>query len=310
MKKTILLIAMACALAACNIEAPYITEAKGLTFEANNIMGTQMTVHCTPEDDRSYYYFSIMTQTEYKELDMTDGHFMTIMLDSLYRNYLDWRRDLLYNNEEYIMSFRNHSFHYGHASQFFTNLKPETDYVIYGFVINPEDIQLPIGKLYTQNVRTTKVINDVSPMVIDFRYDISPTIDTVFWSVDGEMHADPILEAIVSIRPSIDGKPTKDPYVISYISDDELNQTYGGDIGKYADQIVALIFSGNVDQSGLIHRDIKMYQTELDYGKGYTIMAAAYRTSYRDALYYLHIDAVPGASQSYSHELYKNEKKE
>lgn len=305
MKKTILLIAMACALAACNIEAPYITEAKGLTFEANNIMGTQMTVHCTPEDDRSYYYFSLMTQTEYKELDMTDGHFMTIMLDSLYRNYLDWRRDLLYNNEEYIMSFRNHSFHYGHASQFFTNLKPETDYVIYGFVINPEDIQLPIGKLYTQNVRTTKVINDVSPMVIDFRYDISPKIDTTYWTTDGtDINMELVSEAIISVRPSVNGKPTKDPYVFHIIEDEVLDTHYGGDIGVYADQVVAGILSG--DYPSLIRRDISMERYYMEPGKSYTVMAAAYRTSYRDALFYLHIDAIPGASQNYSHELYKN----
>lgn len=293
-------------MAACNIEAPYITDAKGLEFEAVDVMGTQMTVHCTPEDDRSYYYFSIMTQREYKNLNMTDGHFMTVMLDSLYREYLDWRRDLLYNNEEYIMSFRNHSFHYGHASRFFTNLMPETDYIIYGFAINPEDIQLPIGKLYTQSVRTTKINNDVSPMVIDFRYDISPVIDTTYWTTDGtDIQMELVSEAIISVRPSVNGKPTKDPYVFQIIDDETLNKQYGGDIGKYADQVVAGILSG--DYPSLIRRDINMERSYMQPGKGYTIMAAAYRTSYRKALYYMHLYAEPGASQNYSHELYKDE---
>ena len=306
MKKTILFIALACAMAACNIEAPYITEAKELKFDAVEIMGTQMTVNCTPEDDRSYYYFSIMKNTDFTNLGMSDAHFMTVMLDSLYRDYLDWRRDLLYDNEEYIMSFRNHSFHYGHASRFFTNLLPETEYVIYGFVINPEDIQLPIGKLYTKVVKTTEVINDISPMVIDFRYDISPKLDTTYWTTDGtDINMELVSEAIISVRPSINGKPTKDPYVFHIIDDEILAAHYGGDIGVYADNVVAGILSG--DYPSLIRRDISMERYYMEPGKSYTVMAAAYRTSYRKALYYLHIVAEPGVSQNYSHELYKDE---
>lgn len=304
MKRILYTIVFACALVACNIEAPYITEAKGIEFEATEVMGTQMTVNCKPEDDRSYYYFSIMEYADYVNLNMTDAHFMTITLDSLYREYLDWRYAYLYNNEEYIMSFRNHSFHYGNSSRFFINLKPKTDYLIYGFTINPEDIQSPIGKLYTKRVQTTEVNNEVSPMVIDFRYDISNVSNTMQESTGDDFSQIEYADAIFSIRPSIDGKPTKDPYMVEIISDETLQRDFDGDIGKYADFIVEITLNGIIT-SDAIHRDIAMHKYYVELGKGYTIIAAAFRKSYRQALYYKHFTAAAGQSEGYSHEMYK-----
>ena len=79
--------------------------------------------------------------------------FMTLMVDSLYIDYLDWRYDYLRNQEDYIADFASHSLQYGDSEKYFQNLQPDTDYWVYAFVVDPGTKE-PFDKLWLTTVRT------------------------------------------------------------------------------------------------------------------------------------------------------------
>jgi hypothetical protein len=81
--------------------------------------------------------------------------FMTLELDSANMAYLDWRRQLLQQGEFNVASFASHSLQYGETDYFFTGLRPNTDYWIYAFVVDPEKM-VPKGKLHLVPVTTTE----------------------------------------------------------------------------------------------------------------------------------------------------------
>ncbi len=301
MKKNIFhTILCALVLCACNTEAPYITKDTEITFEAINVMGTQMSVIATPKDDRAYYYFNIIEKSKFEQMNLTDEHFMTVTLDSLYRSYLDWRKDYLFRNEEYITSFRSHTFHYGTFESFYINLRPQTEYLVYGFVINPVNIQLPVGKLHKMYIKTTDIIHDVSPMVIDFKVNT----DDHYAYYPNPMDPDnpmKFVDGIISIRPSVNGRPTKDPYVFSFISDKDLAEMYDNSIEAFVDTIVAYLATSPYAQS-FIQRDIYMMDVVFDVDEGYWLVGAAYRTSYKQALFTRRFQSHTGLKLDYGHD--------
>lgn len=290
MKKILFILSIAFTLIACETRSPYITQDTPLHFETSDVMGTQMTVSAWAEDDRAYYYFGIMEADALENIGINDEHIQTIILDNLYQDYLSWRHDYLVEDQEYIASFESRTFYHSKAQQFFYNLTPETEYVIFGFCINPDNIQKPIGKLYRQRVCTTPVNYDVSPMVIDIMVDVEET---------------PIGALIGAwFRPSINGHATKEPYICGIVSDSELEHEYNGSIKKYADAQVQQISSLDDEQlESKLHRDISgegggPYMLN----EGYWIVAAAYRISYAHALYTRHFVATPGLHLEYGHD--------
>lgn len=300
MKKIFSLIIFAAFLASCDIESPYIKDGCPIQFEIVNMLGTQGTIVATPEDDRAFYYFSVMLQKDFQEWEGKDEHFMTIQLDSLYRDYLDWRSPLLYEKEDYITDFRSHAFSYGKAERYYASLKPLTDYVIYGFCINPDDIQRPIGKLYTLKFRTTDVNTSVSPMVIDFDINM-PEHDINFQGLEASM--------IISARPSIHGKPTKEPYLFSYITEKDLNLYYGGKIINFvsekATEIQSYIETSPEYAYQMLYHDIStigVWNSEIEEGDWIYVVGAAYRISWMKALYTYRFQFKRGTTIPYTHD--------
>lgn len=282
---------MAGFLSSCETEAPYITDGTELTFEVLSVMGTQFTIKATPKDDRAYYYFNIVPRSEWDTYKIEDKRLMTLALDQLYQDYLNWRFDHLKADEEYITDFRSHTFNYGVAQKTFTNLQPKTEYVIMGFCINPVNIQKPVGKLFTKIVSTTDLRTDVSPMVIDFKIDIEDTPDEY-----------DLYKMRVTARPSNDSMPTVEPYIFSYIPERLLDEYFGGSILNYCDSVMVYLLAGEDDQKAWISHDIASEVIDIETGQAYWIVGAAYSLAYHQSLFTRHFVAEPGLHLPYGHD--------
>lgn len=291
-------------LTACNIESPYIKTGTRLTFKTSDVMGTQMMVSAHPEDDRSYYYFDILEKSKYDSMKLNDEHFMAIMLDSLYRYYLDWRSSYLWTNEPYIAEFRSFAFYYGDAQRYFISLTPNTDYVIFGMNINPDDIQYPVGHLYKQYVRTGDVDYKVSETVFDFAVKMYDK-PTMFGGGECLLNA--------TIRPSKEGHLSREPYLALMISDKDMgNEELPYElrltqyIREYAEMVQWAIAQNPQSADRFLKKDIT-YLSIFNYGaiepgEWVTVIATAYRISWPKALYVRHFQYQPGTELPYAHD--------
>lgn len=275
----------------CETRAPYITTDTPLHFEATDVMGTQMTVHAWAEDDRAYFYFDLLEKDTLEALNMSDEHLMTLILDKLYQNYLSWRFDYLVEDEEYIASFESRTFFHGKSQRFCFNLKPSTEYVMFGFCVNPDDVQKPVGKLYRQHVCTTPVNYEVSPMVIDFMVDVD-TLGVGYAAV------------FYCIRPSVNGHATQEPYVAALVEEGVLDYFYHGSIREYADSMVSKMLKDETGEelNNMLKRDIMSGGEMAHPNADYWLVGAAYRISYPQAIYTRHFKATPGLHLPYGHD--------
>lgn len=292
MKKILLILLAVMGLMACETRAPYITTDTPIHLEATDVMGTQMIVHAWAEDDRAYFYFDLLEKDTLDALEMSDEHLMTLILDKLYQNYLNWRFNYLVKDEEYIASFESRTFFHGKSQRFCYNLKPETEYMMIGFCVNPDKVQKPIGKLYRQQVNTTPVNYDVSPMVIDFMVDVE-SLGLPGYAL-----------ATYHIRPSVNGHATQEPYVVDMVRDSWLQSEFHGSIREYADSMVSRLLR---DETGLevenrLRRDIQGLGEKVNDNTDYWLVAAAYRISYPMAIYTRHFKTTPGLHLPYGHD--------
>lgn len=291
MKKILLILFATMGLMACETRAPYITTDTPLHFEATDVMGTQMTINAWAEDDRAYFYFDLIEKDTLDAINMSDEHLMTLILDKLYQNYLNWRFDYLVKDEEYIASFESRTFFHGKSHRFCFNLKPETEYVMFGFCVNPDNVQKPIGKLYRQPVSTTPVNYDVSPMVIDFMVEVD-TLGLGYSAI------------LANVRPSVNGHATQEPYVAALIEQGVLDYYYHGSIREYADSMVNRILRDETGEevSHMLKRDIDGFGEMAHTNATYWLVGAAYRISYPQAIYTRRFKATPGLRLPYGHD--------
>lgn len=92
--------------------------------------------------------------------------FMLLALDSAYVDYLYWRNQQLQELTPFIADFASYALQYGNTQQFFTLLKPSTDYWIYAFVVDP-NTNKPAGSLFIQTITTDSICR--IPMLFEYR---------------------------------------------------------------------------------------------------------------------------------------------
>lgn len=110
----------------------------------------------------SAWYCAVMPQARpnYDPL-RARKQFMNYVLDALYKDYINWRFNLLVSQVPHIADFTSHSLQYGTTDKFFTDLTPDTDYWLLAFPVNPKT-NTPEGKLFLNKVHTpSKSILDV-----------------------------------------------------------------------------------------------------------------------------------------------------
>jgi len=189
---------------ACNPDASWTTKDVSIQISPYTVSAGYVECAFTPNEDA---YYLVACEPARPGVNPQDNpkQFMTLALDSANTEYIQWRYDLLKAGEFQIAPFASHCLQYGKIDKFFTNLKPETDYWIYAFVVNPEKIQ-PAGKLFLQTVTTKKT------SVVDVHFD---------YRVRGYW------DYIYPLNP--DGKiVNKFPYLASTVDSATLTDVWGG----------------------------------------------------------------------------------
>ena len=139
-------------LAGCKTESKY--HLLGVKFEIEVATVTKGYIHTYFYPSTVAYYVTgcMPVNDKYDPINKSQ-QFMTLMVDSLYIDYLDWRYDYLKNQEDYIADFASHSLQYGDSERYFQNLQPDTDYWVYAFVVDPGSKE-PFDQLWLTTVRT------------------------------------------------------------------------------------------------------------------------------------------------------------
>lgn len=123
----------------------------------------------------AYYYISIEKVREGVDPMQRETQFKTLALDYAYKEYINWRYELLYNGEKHIAEFSSHCLQYGDQDYFFTGLDADTDYWVYAFVVDP-NTNSPAGDLILQTVHT----DATTKRKIHFNYRVNDTWDFVY----------------------------------------------------------------------------------------------------------------------------------
>lgn len=161
-------------LASCDPDASWTT--KDVSIQISPYTVSAGFVECAFSPDKDAYYF-VACEPARKGVNPMDNQkqFMTLALDSAYTEYIQWRYGLLKDGEFNIAPFASHCLQYGKIDKFFTNLKPNTDYWIFAFVVDPEKSQ-PVGKLFIETVKTTAE----SIMDVHFDYRVRGIWDYIY----------------------------------------------------------------------------------------------------------------------------------
>ena len=139
-------------LAGCKTESKYHLLGVKFEIEVSSVTKGYIHTYFYPSTV-AYYVTGCMPVNDNYDPINKSRQFMTLMVDSLYIDYLDWRYDYLRNQEDYIADFASHSLQYGDSEKYFQNLQPDTDYWVYAFVVDPGTKE-PFDKLWLTTVRT------------------------------------------------------------------------------------------------------------------------------------------------------------
>lgn len=161
-------------LSSCNPDAPWTTQNVSVRMHTRVVSAGYAEVSFSTDRD-AYYFIDCVPVREGENPLEHPKQFMMLALDSAYTAYIEWRNWLLKEGEFNIAPFSSHMLQYGAVDRFFTNLKPETDYWVYAFVVNPEKLE-PVGKLYLETITTT----DHSIMDVHFEYRVRGLWDYIY----------------------------------------------------------------------------------------------------------------------------------
>lgn len=182
---TLLVLCIIVGFTACKPEEVAYVRKVGLSFDT--IPGRLSAGFCQVHfsTDKEAYYFIDMTPVEYgsdgKEINPMDypGQFMTLALDSAYIDYLNWRHGLLKDGCAHIASFHDHSLEYGDVDYVFNDLKADTDYWIYCFVVDGDNNK-PYGDLHLMKVHTSARSIFEGENAVNFTYRVEGTWDYIY----------------------------------------------------------------------------------------------------------------------------------
>jgi len=148
MKKVLFLISFIALLSSCNTTSIYTTDPCNISIhiESGTPTASYVLANFRPEDNQVYYIAGIVTLERFSSVK-NDTRFMQMCIDYEYKEYINWRYDLLEEEEEHIATFSSHCLSYGEDSRYFRDLSPNTTYVLYAFCVDP-DILKPTGNLF------------------------------------------------------------------------------------------------------------------------------------------------------------------
>lgn len=193
----IILLLLAVVVCACHPEAKWTKENVKIEISVETISAA--FIECRFSTDiEGYYLIGIdSVKNDYDPMSH-QKQFMMLALDDANVEYIVWRNQLLQNGEFNVAPFASHSLQYGKINHFFTGLKPETDYWIYAFSVNPETLT-PMGTLQLITVQTAAK----SVVDINFEYRVIGEWDYIYpIEKSGKIHSH--FPYIATTRDSID----------------------------------------------------------------------------------------------------------
>lgn len=158
----------------CSTDAEYRANNVDLNIEVLNVSCGFCEVHFETSKP-AYYYIAAEKVREGVDPLKIEEQFKTLSLDYAYKNYINWRYELLYNGEPHIAEFSSHSLQYGEMTHFFTSLEEDTDYWVYAFIVDPYT-NSPVGELVIEEIHT----KPTSEEKIYFKYRVDDTWDYVY----------------------------------------------------------------------------------------------------------------------------------
>ena len=161
-------------LSSCNPEANWETQDVEVYMTQKALSAGFAEFEFSTNKD-AYYLIAICDPWEDYNPVANQKQFMQLALDSAYAQYLLWRNYLLREKEFNVAPFSSHSLQYGKINHFFTGLRPDCDYWVYAFPVDPETMT-PAGKLVLENI-TTK---HGSTEKVHFDYRVKGTWDYIY----------------------------------------------------------------------------------------------------------------------------------
>lgn len=175
MKKIItLLFVIVFIFSGCDPDSKYTTKKVNLEMDIIQVSCGFCEVQFSTDKNAYYYVAAEKVREGINPLNMSN-QFMTLALDYAYKEYINWRYDLLYNGVKHIAEFSSHSLMYGNNDHFFINLEPDTDYWVYGFIVDP-NTNSPAGDLVITTIHT----DATSTKKVQFKYRLNGTWDYVY----------------------------------------------------------------------------------------------------------------------------------
>ena len=193
------------------------------------------------------------------DIQKVSKQFMLLALDSAYVDYLYWRNQQLQQMIPFVTDFASYALQYSNTNQYFTLLRPSTDYWVYAFVVDPATNK-PAGSLFI----TTLTTDSASRIPMWFEYRVEGQWDYVYpKDAKGEINSNTpwVGETIDSITLREQGWETPGKYFLS-----RFDEVYKGDYKRILYGIYAHENNGESDGTSV---------TKFEMGKTYyTGMAA------------------------------------
>lgn len=149
----LLSLVIAVAFSSCATEAVFETEKVKLEADILDISSGYIRVAANTSKDAYYVVGALPKDVMGFDPINKPKQFCTLILDSLYSDYLDWRFYYLKQGEEHIAPFSSHCLYYNKAEVYLEDLTKNTDYWLYAFVVDPVENK-PVGDLVLKTFRT------------------------------------------------------------------------------------------------------------------------------------------------------------
>lgn len=166
-------------LASCNPEVKAVSGMKvKVTIQEEVVSSGFMSFHFESSEE-AYYHVGIVPVEQAPDTSRSSSvrTFMALMLDKAYADYLYWRSDLLEQGTPYVAEFPTHSLQYGAVDYNFTLLTPDTEYMVFAFVVDAKTNK-PDGRLFTHYVRTEPL--SLYEEAIQFEYRVRGYWDYIY----------------------------------------------------------------------------------------------------------------------------------
>ncbi|MBQ0149621.1 MAG: hypothetical protein KBT08_03280 [Bacteroidales bacterium] len=172
----IIMVSAALSLWACDQYADFDSGPDvSIDITINRVSAGFVDITFTP-DRPAYFLYSVDRVIPGIDPDKYEQAFMDLALDSAYVEYVKWRHDQYMNLETTVADFASHNLSYGKTDYTQNFLQPDTDYWVYGFVVDAQSNKAN-GRLFWTTIHTT---NESIFKDIRFRYRIKGTWDYVY----------------------------------------------------------------------------------------------------------------------------------